>query len=463
MNPFKNEDIIAAISTPLGEGAISIIRISGKGSLELVGRVFKPRRKSLAFEEIPTHKMTLGYIVDKEGQSLDEVLICPMKAPYTYTKEDIVEIYCHGGVMAVQRVFDLILSMGARVAEPGEFTKRAFLNGRIDLAQAEAVLDIIRSRSQMGVDIALKQLSGRLSGVVESLREELKGILVEVEAEIDFPDDVEASEKDERAEKIRGMIAKIEAIIGSADVGRIYREGLAAVLVGKPNTGKSTLLNRLLGEQRAIVTDIPGTTRDIIEESINIKGIPLRLLDTAGVRMNAGTVERLGIEKTKEAVERADIVIALFDRTSPLQEDDRMVMEIIKGKRSIVLLNKVDVPDKKLDKKDIKDFVGDVPVIEISACSGWGLEELKNAVVEIVGVQRVTGEAVMITNARHKAALERTRKSLKNALRAFEIGVPLDCIAVDLWEAWDCLGEITGATVNDEIIDQIFENFCIGK
>ncbi len=429
----------------------------------MVERIFKPHKKSLEFEEIPSHKMTLGYIVDQEGKSLDEVLICPMKAPYTYTKEDLVEIYCHGGVMAVHRVFDLILSMGARVAEPGEFTKRAFLNGRIDLAQAEAVLDIIRSRSQTGVDIALKQLSGRLSGVVESLREELKGILVRVEAEIDFPDDVEGSEKNECVEKIRGIIEKIEPIIESADVGRIYREGLAAVLVGKPNTGKSTLLNRLLGEQRAIVTDIPGTTRDIIEEAINIKGIALRLLDTAGVRMNAGMVEKLGIEKTKEAVERADIVIALFDRTSPLQEDDRMVLEIIKGKHCIVLLNKTDVPDKKLDKKDIMELVGDVPVIEISAYRGWGIEEMKNAVVEIVGAQRVTGEAVMITNARHKEALERIRKSLNNALRAFDDGVPLDCIAVDLWEAWDCLGEITGATASEEIIDKIFENFCIGK
>ncbi len=463
MKPFKDEDIIAAICTPLGEGAISIIRISGKGSLELAGRIFKARKKYIEILDIPSHRMTLGHIVGADGSILDEVLVCPMRAPHTYTKEDIVEIHCHGGVMAVHRVFDLILSMGARIAEPGEFTKRAFLNGRIDLAQAEAVLDIIRSRSKMGVDIALKQLSGRLSSIVTSLREDLKGIIAGVEAEIDFPEDIGAQEKDEIVKKIRYMIEKIDSIIKSAEVGRVYREGLATVLVGKPNAGKSTLLNLLLGEQRAIVTEIPGTTRDIIEEIINIKGIPLKLIDTAGIREKAGPVEKLGIEKTKDAVERADIVIAIFDITSPLQDDDRLVMEILRGKRSIILLNKIDVAERKLEKTKIKDLVGDIPIIEISARYGWGIEDLKDAIVEVIGAQRVVGDDVIITRARHKAALERTRKSLNDALRAVEAGIPADCMSVDLWDAWNSLGEITGANINEEIIEKIFEDFCIGK
>jgi len=463
MNLCKDEDIIAALGTPLGEGAIAIVRLSGKGSLELVGRVFKARRKSLDFLELPSHRMTLGLIVDLKGRVLDEVLVCPMRAPYTYTREDVVEIYCHGGILAVRRVLELILSLGARLAEPGEFTKRAFVNGRIDLAQAEAVLDIIRARSQMGMDLALKQLSGGLSSVVASLREDLKGILAEVEAEIDFPEDVEAQDKDAIINKIKSIIEKIDSFLGSAEAGRVYREGLATVLIGKPNVGKSTLLNQIIGEQRAIVTDIPGTTRDIIEEVVNVNGIPLRLIDTAGIREEAGPVEKLGIERTKDAVERADIIIAIFDTTSPLLEDDRLVLENLRGKPSIILINKIDMQERRLEKSELEDLVGNIPIIEISARYGWGIEELKTALVEIVGAKKVTGEAVMITRARHKAALERTRESLSNAIKAIEAGFPADCIAVDLWDAWTSLGEITGDNINEEIIDHIFEDFCIGK
>lgn len=463
MMRLGEDDIIAAIATPLGESAIAIIRISGKGSIDLVRDIFRPKSKDTLMDEIQSHKMTLGYIVNRDGRILDEVLVCIMRAPKTYTREDLVEIHCHGGIVSVNGIFELVLKMGARMAEPGEFTKRAFLNGRIDLAQAEAVLDLIRAKSQKGIDLAIKQLSGALSEFVQSLRREMESLIARMEAEIDFPEDVEESDRSVIVRGLEDIVRKIEEIIETEDVGRVYREGLATVLIGKPNVGKSTLLNRMIGSERAIVTDIPGTTRDIIEETVSIRGIPVRMIDTAGIRKNAGVVERIGIEKAREELEKADIALAVIDITSEMDEDDLIVAQMIKEKRGIVVLNKMDVGYRKADRKEIIGAVGEKPVVEISAAKGWGIEDLKSAIVNLVIQKKIRREDAMITRKRYKDAMIRARDCLVAAAKALDEGMPVECAVIDLWEAWKNLGEITGETLNDEIINRIFEEFCVGK
>lgn len=460
---FLDQDIIAAIATPLGESAIAIIRISGKGSIELVKSIFKPKRKGAFLNEIQSHKMTLGYIVNREGRILDEVLVCPMRAPKTYTREDLVEIHCHGGIASVQGIFELVLDMGARMAEPGEFTKRAFLNGRIDLAQAEAVLDLIRAKSQKGVDLAVRQLSGALSEFVRSLRQEMEELIARIEAEIDFPEDVEESDRCIIVGRLQDIIKRIEEIMETANVGRIYREGLATVLIGKPNVGKSTLLNKLVGDERAIVTDIPGTTRDIIEETVSIRGIPVRMIDTSGIRKNAGVIERIGIEKAKEELEKADIALAVFDATSELEEDDLIVAEMIREKRGIVVLNKIDAGDQRSVRNEIIGVIGEKPIVEISAKKGWGIEDLKSNIVDLVINKKITHEDTVITRKRYKDALLRAKECLIAAVKGIDEGMPVECAVVDLWDAWNRMGEITGETLNEEVINRIFEEFCVGK
>jgi tRNA modification GTPase len=317
---MREKDLIAALGTALGEAAISMIRLSGEGAVELVASIFKPRNKDLDLLKVASHTVTLGYICDDQGDIIDEVLVCVMRAPRTYTREDVVEIFCHGGILPVRSVMDLVLQKGARIAEPGEFTKRAFLNGRIDLAQAEAVLDLIRARSSKGAELACNQLTGKISAGIGKLRDELKSVLAQIEAEIDFPEDVDPLPKGERLQRIAVLKERVDLLLKGATLGRIYREGLQTVLVGKPNVGKSTLLNMLLGEERALVTDIPGTTRDLIEEMLVLDGIPLRIVDTAGIRESMGLVESLGIERAKDALEQADLVLALFDVTTGITD-----------------------------------------------------------------------------------------------------------------------------------------------
>lgn len=460
---LKEEELIAAIATPLGEGAIAMVRLSGDGAIELVNRVFIPRRKEAVLSKLPSHKMSLGNIVDLQRNRVDEVLVCPMRAPHTYTRQDMVEIYCHGGIFAVRQVLELVINLGARLAEPGEFTKRAFLNGRIDLAQAEAVLDLIRARSKKGAEAAIKQLEGGLSHVVGSLRKELMQILAETEAVIDFPEDVEEADQQIFIQRIGLIIEQVQSFLNSARLGKIYREGLATVLIGKPNTGKSTLLNCLLGEDRALVTEVPGTTRDLIEEGLNVGGVPLRIIDTAGIREKAGPVEKLGIEKTRNALNQAEVAIALFDATDQLSDEDYQVLEMIKGKRAIIVLNKIDLPEQILKKTDLENKVRDTAVVEISARQGWGIEKLEGIVLELIGAGKVSVEPVMITRTRHRSLLEHVLQCLRDARDGAGGGQPLDCIAVDLWEAWYRLGEITGDALGEEIINKIFEDFCIGK
>ncbi|MGB4504558.1 MAG: tRNA uridine-5-carboxymethylaminomethyl(34) synthesis GTPase MnmE [Syntrophaceticus sp.] len=460
---MQENDLIAALGTALGEAAISIIRLSGKGAVKLAASIFKPRKKNLDLLTVESHTVHLGYICDGSN-IVDEVLLCVMKSPRTYTREDVVEIYCHGGVLPARRVLDLVLEKGARIAEPGEFTKRAFLNGRIDLTQAEAVLDLIRARCNKGADLACEQLTGKLAAGIGELKNEIKSILAQIEAEIDFPEDVEPLPQKELLEKVSLIQEKVVHLLEGVQIGRLYREGLTTVLVGKPNVGKSTLLNMLIGEERALVTEVPGTTRDLIEEVLVIEGIPLRIIDTAGIRENVGLVESLGIERAKDVIEQADLVLALFDLTTGITEEDILVLNLIKGKKGIILLNKVDIKQKQINLEIIKNYVGDqFPIIEISSKLGWGSKELAKAILNVVGAEHISGEAVLLTRKRHQVALEKVKDHLDSAYLAINADLPLEFIAIDLWDAFSTMGEITGETVSEEVIDSIFSEFCIGK
>lgn len=458
-----NEDIIAALATPLGEAAIGIVRISGCGAVEFVESIFKPRKKGFNLTDAETHTVHLGYICEKTGEIIDEVLVCVMRAPRTYTREDIVEIYCHGGIIPVRRVLEIVLKSGARLAEPGEFTKRAFLNGRIDLVQAEAVLDLIRAKTDQGADLAVRQIRGVLSENIIKIKNDVVDILKKIEAELDFPEDVESEDRLIIVSKIENAISEIESILRGACFGRIYREGIEIVLLGKPNVGKSTLLNKILNEDRALVTDIPGTTRDLIEETINIKGVPVKIIDTAGIREHADIIEKLGIQKTKEAVDRADLVLAVLDASTGIEEEDKIIMNMIKGKPGVILINKIDVSESVIKKEDLINYIDGKPVVEISARFGWGQEELENAILHVIGAGIVQKESVLITRERHQRALERTKEYLVNAKKGLNDGFPIDCVAVDIWDALNAVCEITGEVATEDIINEIFSDFCIGK
>ncbi len=461
---MDENDLIAALGTALGEAAISIIRLSGPGAVDLGASIFKPRKKNLDLLDIDSHTVNLGYICDDDGQMLDEVLLCVMRAPRTYTREDVVEIYCHGGVLPAKRVLDLVLEKGVRLADPGEFTKRAFLSGRIDLTQAEGVLDLIRAHNSKGADLACQQLTGKAAQGIGVLRDELKGLLAQIEAEIDFPEDVDSVPKEERLEQIDGLLERVEIYLQGASLGRVYREGLKTVLVGKPNVGKSTLLNMLLGEERALVTEIPGTTRDVIEEMIVISGIPLRIVDTAGIRESVGLVEALGIDRAREELEQSDLVVAIFDVSSEVTAEDMLILDLIKGKNGIILLNKIDLDKQAIDTKKIRDYTqGRFPIIEISSKLGWGRRELADAILNVVGAGQISSESVLLTRKRHQISMEKVKDRLDSAASAIAGELPLEFIAVDLWDTWSALGEITGDTLSEEIIETIFSDFCVGK
>mgnify|MGYP000894744101 CR=1 FL=1 len=457
-------DLIAAPGSALGDAAVSMIRLSGDGAIQLAASIFKPRTKKVDLLRVHSHTMHLGYIYEQHERIVDEVLLCVMRAPKTYTREDVVEINCHGGVLCARRVLDLVLKKGARIAEPGEFTRRAFLHGRIDLTQAEAVLDLIRARSDKGADLACRQLTGRLAAGIGRLKGDLKKMLIQIEAEIDFPEDVEALSREERLAEISSLGERVAALLKGICLGRVYREGLKTVLVGKPNVGKSTLLNMLLGEERALVTEIPGTTRDIIEEAVVIEGIPLRIVDTAGIRESVGLVESLGIDKAKKEIEEADLALAMFDATTGITDDDLLVLDLIKGKNAIFLLNKSDLQHKEVDLQNIEGCLHGRPrLIEISAKLGSGRKELAEAILNIVGAGHLSGESVLITRRRHQAALEKVKENLDAAYLAVNVDLPLEFVAADLWDARSALGEITGETAAEDVIGSIFSEFCVGK
>jgi tRNA modification GTPase len=458
-----DEQIIVAPGTPLGYAAIGIIRLSGTGSVDLVERVFRARIKYLKLSQATDRVMYLGHICNAVGDLIDEVLVVVMRGPQSYTRQDVVEIHSHGGLLAAKRILERILQEGARLAEPGEFTKRAWLNGRIDLAQAEAVIDLIRARSSKGMGQAIKQLDGNLSTLATGLRQQLKQLIAGVEAGIDFPEEISEREDEALKNDLRVLLGKVDQLLQTARAGRIYREGLAVVLLGKPNSGKSTLLNRMLGSERALVTNIPGTTRDLIEEMVNIRGIPIRLIDTAGIRDRAGVVETLGIEKAKGALKQADLALAIFDATTIFEPADRMVIDLLGTRQSLILLNKIDAEERLLNREQLGSLAPGRPVLEISARLGWGLQRLEQGLEDLVGAEPVQAEPAILTRIRHQGVLQKVREAIGSALETMSGGGTLDCAAVDLWDAWSALGEILGEAVPGEIIDEIFQEFCIGK
>lgn len=458
------DDTIAAIATAPGECGISIIRISGPKSLDIIEGIFVSK-KGLNLKGFPSRRLIYGHILDKEKDRIvDEVLVVYMPGPYTYTKEDVVEVNCHGGIIPVRNVLELILRNGARMAEPGEFTKRAFLNGRIDLAQAEAVMDIISAKTDKGFDVAFKQLEGTLSKRVSKIRSKLVEIIAHVQVSIDYTEEdiqeITYEELYEETKEIKGLINKL---LETADTGKILREGLSTAIIGKPNVGKSSLLNSLLKESRAIVTDIPGTTRDIIEEYISIKGIPLKIVDTAGIRDTEDIVEKIGVERSKEIFNRADLVILVLDSSQKLTKEDYEIMEYVKERQSIVLINKTDLP-QRIDEDEVNKILSDKKIIKVSLIEEKGLDELENEIVNMVYDGRVIQKnSSYVTNIRHKNALERALRSINEAIMAVEQEFTLDLIEVDLEDTYMFLGEITGETVAEDIIDTIFSNFCLGK
>jgi tRNA modification GTPase len=443
------QDTIVAISTPLGEGGIGIVRLSGKDALPIAQRLF-PR-------QLHDRRLVYGHIIDPDtGEVVDEVLVSYMKAPRTYTREDIVEINCHGGPLPLQRILGLALSHGARLANPGEFTLRAFLNGRIDLAQAESVLDVIQAKTQASLRLAVHGLGGKLSEPVKELRRSLMDILAYLTARIDFPED-EVEEQDivsplERAqETLAGLIA-------NADAGMVYRQGVRTAIVGRPNVGKSSLLNRLLRQSRAIVTPIPGTTRDTLEETVNIRGMPFILVDTAGIIRSNNVIDEMAMERSKKAIQQADFVLLVIDTSEPLTQTDRELVNLLADKTVLVAANKCDLPTRA--------ELNELPWFQVStsALTGEGLDELEAAMVNtVLGGKVVTSDALLVTNPRHKEALQRAARYLALARASVAEKLPDDFVTIDLTAALNALGEITGETVTDDLLDTIFSKFCIGK
>ena len=443
------QDTIVAISTPIGESGIGIVRLSGVEAHSIAERVFDG--------ELSDRRLVYGHIFDPDsGEVVDEVLTTYMEAPHTYTREDIVEINCHGGPLPLQRTLGLLLRYGARMANPGEFTLRAFLNGRIDLAQAESVLDVVRAKTAASLRVAVQGLGGRISQPVKEVRGELMSILAYLTARIDFPeDDIEEQEVLQPLKRARERLGEL---ISSADAGMVYRQGVRTAIVGRPNVGKSSLLNCLLRESRAIVTPIPGTTRDTLEEVVNIKGVPFLLIDTAGIIESRDLVESLGIERSRRAVEHADLVLLVIDSAAPIADSDREIIELLDEKEVLVIANKSDLPKSAA--------VEGLPwrVVFTSALTGDGLGELENRMVKaVMGGEVVSSDALLVSNPRHREALERAERHLAQAESGVESSMPDDFITIDLTAALGALGEITGETVREELLETIFSDFCIGK
>lgn len=458
------DDTIAAIATPLGESGIGIVRLSGEKAIEIARKVFIPRRNKEWWRE-QGYRLFYGYVIEPEtGEMIDEVLLSMMRAPYSFTREDVVEINCHGGVVPLRKTLAAVLRCGARLAGPGEFSRRAFLNGRVDLAQAEAIIDIIRAKTDAQLKLAVSQLKGELSEKIRSLQDRITDLLAACEAAIDFPEDVDALPGAELESLIAGLKEEVEALVACADRGKIYREGAFVVIAGRPNVGKSSLLNALLREGRAIVTDIPGTTRDVIEDMINIKGVPVRIADTAGLRPTFDPVEIIGVEKAKELLEKADLILVLVDASAGVTKEDREILREVEEKNAVYLVNKCDLGGGEETFREVKKAAGEKAVLKISALTGEGIEELEETIFQkIVGNPAVGTDALLVNNVRHKNALVKAGRCLGEALEGARAGFPEDLLAVDLKEAWEALGEITGTTVAEDIIDRIFANFCIGK
>jgi len=443
------QDTIAAVSTPIGEGGIGIVRLSGQDACSIATKLFG--------KSLPDRRLVYGHIIDPElSEVVDEVLVAYMAAPHTYTREDIVEINCHGGIVPLQRILGLTLRLGARLAEPGEFTLRAFLSGRIDLSQAESVLDIVRARTQSSLRLAVEGLGGRLSRQIRSIRNELLSVLAYLTARIDFPED-EIEEQDALG-PIKKAHSELDELITGADAGIVYRQGVRTAIAGRPNVGKSSLLNRLLRESRAIVTPIPGTTRDTLEEVVNLKGVPFVLTDTAGITHSEEVIETLGVERSRKAIEQSSLVLLVTDASEPLNATDLEIIELLDGRAVLVVANKCDLPSQ-IDLRSLP-----WPIVRTSALTGEGVSVLEEKMADIaLGGKVVSSDAFLVTNIRHKEALERAAQHLCQAEESLESDMPDDFVTIDLTAALDALGEITGETVNEELLDMIFSRFCIGK
>ncbi len=455
---------IAAIATAPGEAGIGIVRISGKRAVEIGDKIFKGKRIS-KLSDSKQRYLNYGYIVDpKSGEKIDEVLIVYMKEPYTYTTEDIVEINCHGGIISVRRILEIVLENGATMAEAGEFTKRAFLNGRIDLSQAEAVIDLISAKTDISFNVSLNQLEGSLSKEISVLRNKVLEMLAHIQASIDFPEhDEEYATYQQLKENGEYILLKIQQLLDTVYAGKILREGLKTVILGKPNVGKSSLLNRVLRENRSIVTDIPGTTRDIIEEYVNIKGIPLKIVDTAGIRETDDIIERIGVDRAKALIDKSDLIIAVFDASSNLTKEDMEIIKLASYKKSIVLLNKTDL-NNKICSQDIKKHLPDTKIINTSMITGTGIEILENTLKDMFFTGEIKiKEDVIVNNVRHRDQLLKAKENIEDALSAVISELSYDLIEVDLKNCWENLGQITGETIGEDLIDKIFQDFCIGK
>ncbi|KGE19989.1 tRNA uridine-5-carboxymethylaminomethyl(34) synthesis GTPase MnmE [Paenibacillus wynnii] len=455
-------DTIAAVSTALGEGGIAIIRISGPEAIAQVAPLFRSR---ISLNDVESHTVHYGHIVSPDdGENIEEVLVTVMKAPRSFTTEDVVEISAHGGVISVRRVMDLLLQQDIRLAEPGEFTKRAFLNGRIDLSQAEAVIDLIRSKSDRAFSIALKQVSGSLSQRIHALRHSLIETLAHIEVNIDYPEhDVESVTSEFIKTKSREGMDGINKLLKTANEGKILREGITTAIIGRPNVGKSSLLNALARDNKAIVTDIPGTTRDVIEEYVTINNIPLKLLDTAGIRETMDVVEKIGVERSRAAFSEADLILLVLNANEPLHEDELALMEQISGRQVLVIMNKMDLPSR-LDQDVLHRYFEAANIVPMSVIEEEGLDKLEDAISALFfGGKLESGDLTYVSNVRHIALLKKAHQSLQDAYEAAEMLVPIDMIQIDVRLAWEQLGEIVGDTAADSLLDQIFSQFCLGK
>ncbi|PBB05782.1 tRNA uridine-5-carboxymethylaminomethyl(34) synthesis GTPase MnmE [Salimicrobium humidisoli] len=455
-------DTIAAISTPTGEGAIAIVRLSGDDAVSRANELFQGKDLTT----VDSHTMHYGKLLDPEtGEIAEEVMASVMRAPKTFTREDIVEINCHGGLVSVNRVLEIVLAQGARLAEPGEFTKRAFLNGRIDLSQAEAVMDLIRAKTDRAMNVALKQMDGRLSVLIQNLRQKLLETLAQVEVNIDYPeyDDVEEMTNDIMQEKTAEVRDEIENLLQTAKQGKILREGLATAIIGRPNVGKSSLMNTLVHENKAIVTEVPGTTRDVIEEYVNVRGVPLRLVDTAGIRETEDIVERIGVERSRQVLTEADLILLVLNYGDELTEEDVKLFEAARDMNMIVLLNKTDL-DQKIDIERVKELAGDNPVISTSLIQEEGIDQLENAISSTFFEGEIdSGDMTYVSNVRHVQLLKQSKQALEDAREGMEMGVPIDVVQIDVTRTWELLGEIVGDTVGESLIDELFSQFCLGK
>jgi tRNA modification GTPase len=452
------DDTIAAIATPLGEGGLAIIRLSGPQALEIAERCFVAAGRNAAKPpSMPTHTLHLGHII-RNGQTVDEVLLAVMRAPRTFTREDVVEISCHGGLLPAKLVLDTVLQSGARLAEPGEFTRRAFLNGRIDLAQAEAVADLIQSRTELALRAANEQLAGKLSQRINTLRDQMLQTLAHVEAHIDFPEeDLSPDTRGQLIARLEEGVSFMEQLLRSAPEGQILRRGIRAAIIGRPNAGKSSLLNQLLGHDRAIVSAIPGTTRDTIEETANIRGLPIIFIDTAGLREAQDEIEAEGVRRSRQSLQKAELILHVFDMAEPLTKADEGYLAEFAGKKRILVLNKNDLP-QRLEPAALS------PSVKISCLTGEGIEALKDAIKDTVWSGEIKAEMLeVMINSRHQDALNRGLAATSQTLQALREGATLELVALDLRIAVNAIGEIVGQTTTEDLLDMIFSQFCIGK